>query len=312
MAAREQLRLRWDALPRAVRDGIEKVLGGDVVEARSQPSGFSSGSADRVRTRHGRRAFVKAAHIGHNAGTVALHRRELAFMSEMPPFVPAPRLLGTYERDGWIALVFEDIVGTHPGAALDGSDVPLVLNALHALPRVRGNISIPLFEVANEVAADGGSWDEIVRDDALASLPKWAQMNLERLAVASRRAGAAVAGDHLVHFDCRADNMLIDTDGQVWIIDWPWAAVGARWFDGLTYLLDARLRGEAIDAEAVITSHPMFGDVAPEDIDAALAATTGAFFNTARRPAPDSMPTLRAFQRSEALAGMEWLRERWA
>ena len=33
---------------------------------------------------------------------------------------------------------------------------------------------------------------------------------------------------------------------------------------------------------------------------------------SARLPAPENMPTLRAFQRSEALAGMEWLSERWA
>ncbi|MBM7830574.1 aminoglycoside phosphotransferase (APT) family kinase protein [Agromyces cerinus] len=307
-----QQRLEWAALPPELTSEIASLLGAPVVEARSQPSGFSSGSADRIRTSDGLRAFVKAAHVDHNAGTTALHRQELAFMRAAPSGLPAPELLGGIELDGWVALIFRDIDGSHPGARLDGSDVHHVLDALHVLPRVRGSMAIDLPNIADEVSADGESWDELVADGAVGHLPEWARANLDRLATASRRAGAAVAGDHLVHFDCRADNMLLDDGGRVWLVDWPWAAIGAPWFDGMSYLLDTRLRGETVDAESVISAHPMFDGVPQGDLDAALAATTGAFFNKARLPAPANMPTLRAFQRREAVAGMEWLRERWA
>ncbi|MFB6609026.1 phosphotransferase family protein [Agromyces sp. NPDC056379] len=307
-----QTRLEWAALPPELTGEVERMLGAPVVEARSQASGFSCGSADRIRTGDGFRAFVKAAHVDHNAGTTALHQKELAFMRVAPTALPAPELLGGIERDGWVALLFADVEGTHPGAGLDGSDAGNVLDALHGLPTVRGSLPIALPDVADEVAADGESWDEMLADDAVNGLPEWARANLDRLATVSRRAGAAVAGDHLVHFDCRADNMLVDGDGRVWLIDWPWVAIGAPWFDGMTYLLDARLRGETIDADSILATHRMFDGVSPGDLDAALAATTGAFFNRARLPAPENMPTLRAFQRREALAGMEWLRERWA
>jgi aminoglycoside phosphotransferase (APT) family kinase protein len=312
MNQRGRQRLDWAALPSGVTGEIEEMLGAPVVETRSQPSGFSSGSADRIRTRDGVRAFVKAAHVDHNAGTTALHRQELAFMRDAPAGLPAPQLLGGVELDGWIALVFADVEGVHPGGRRDGTDVHHVLDALHALPKVRGTMPIELPDVANELAVDGASWHEIVADGAVDSLPEWARINLDRLDEASRRAGATAAGDHLVHFDCRADNILLDDGGRVWLVDWPWAAIGAPWFDGMTYLLDVRLRGETVDADSVIAAHPVFDGVAPSDLDAALAATTGAFFNKARLPAPVNMPTLRAFQRREALAGMEWLRERWA
>jgi hypothetical protein len=81
--------------------------------------------------------------------------------------------------------------------------------------------------------------------------------------------------------------------------------------DGLTYLLDARLRGEQLDADALLREHPLFAGVPADSLDAVLAAITGSFFNKARQPAPPNMPALRDFQRREALAGAAWLRERW-
>ena len=48
-------------LPAAVRSRIEGIIGGGAVtEAVSQRGGFSPGTADRVRTERGPRAFVKA------------------------------------------------------------------------------------------------------------------------------------------------------------------------------------------------------------------------------------------------------------
>lgn len=70
-------------------------------------------------------------------------------------------------------------------------------------------------------------------------------------------ASEAVTGEHLVHLDCRADNILIDGSGSAWLIDWPWASVGARWFDGVTYLLDVVMRGELVDVDEYL-SHQLF------------------------------------------------------
>lgn len=47
------------------------------------------------------------------------------------------------------------------------------------------------------------------------------------------------------------------------------------------------------------------------ELAAVLAGLAGTFFEKAARPAPPNMPTLRGFQRSEALAAARWLLARW-
>ena len=84
------------------------------------------------------------------------------------------------------------------------------------------------------------------------------------------------------------------------------------WLDGVLYLLDARFRGERVDAEELLRTHPLFEGVSAADVDSVLASITGRFFDKARLPAQPNMPTLREFQLQQGLAGMEWLRERWS
>ena len=54
------MRIGWADLPERVRDEVQAIIGGEVVSAVSQSGGFSPGTADRVVTTNGRRAFVKA------------------------------------------------------------------------------------------------------------------------------------------------------------------------------------------------------------------------------------------------------------
>src|SRR5256885_11913280 len=53
-------RLAWADAPAWLRAEVAARLGGEVVEAVTQPSGFSPGLAVRLRLADGRRAFVKA------------------------------------------------------------------------------------------------------------------------------------------------------------------------------------------------------------------------------------------------------------
>ena len=305
-------RTAWADLPDDVRERVAERLGGPVVDAVSQSNGFSPGSADRVSTAAGERAFVKTAlRTPDHPGSYDLHRRELAVMEVMPPGVSVPVVLGSFVSDDWVALILEDVDGRHPGEALDGADVVAVLDALGTLPELRGADAADLPRAADELAVDASGWATIQDADAVGELPDWVVENFDRLRHAAEQIVIAAEGDHLQHLDCRADNVLIDRAGTAWIIDWPWAGIGARWIDGLCYLLDARLRGEEIDADELLRTHPLFDGVPASHIDALLAALTGGFFAKARRPAVPSMPTLREFQRSEALAGMTWLQERW-
>ena len=55
------MRLAWPLVPAGLRQAVEQRLGGRVVEAVTQPGGFSPGVAARLKTATGKRAFVKAA-----------------------------------------------------------------------------------------------------------------------------------------------------------------------------------------------------------------------------------------------------------
>ncbi|MGM7699691.1 hypothetical protein [Microbacterium sp. A84] len=311
MSHQVKTRMLWADLPEGIHAECARILGGPVVSTVSQAGGFSPGSADRVSTADGQRAFVKAVRRDHNSGAFELHAREIDVMSALPAEVSAPRLLGSWIVDDWVALILDDVEARHPGAALDGSDTVAVLDAFATLPVVSGSALASLPRATDEFTAERDSWLAIAADDSGADLPQWVMGMRERLQDTASRVCEAVDGEHLMHLDGRADNILIDCVGKAWIIDWPWAAVGARWVDGLFYLLDARLRGETVDAEHLLHSHELFAGVPAEEVDAVLAGAIGRWFDQARRPAPPNMPTIRAFQRSEALAGVAWLQERW-
>ncbi|MGU3411700.1 hypothetical protein ACLBWP_16490 [Microbacterium sp. M1A1_1b] len=307
-------RTTWAEVPEQLRAQVEGVLGGRVVTADSQAGGYSPGGADRVVTDTGTRAFVKTLSRSRNADGFALHGQEARVMSALPSGVQAPRLRAALTADvgadRWIAVVLDDVEGRHPGRALDGAEATAVLDALHTLPLATGALA-ELPRAACDLASDFASWDRMLAEGLPDVVPAEVAAHAPRMAVAARAGAAAVDGEHLVHLDCRADNLIIDRDGVVWIVDWPWAGIGAHWLDPLTYLLDALVRGEDVDVEHHLASHPVFAGVSPVSVDAVLAGLAGTFFEKASRPAPPNMPTLRAFQHSEALAAAAWLLRRW-
>jgi thiamine kinase-like enzyme len=55
------------------------------------------------------------------------------------------------------------------------------------------------------------------------------------------KAIAHLGGNTLVHFDIRADNIVLGNDGRVSFVDWPWACRGAIWMDITLFLVNAAL-----------------------------------------------------------------------
>lgn len=307
-------RVRWEEIPAPLRARIEDVLGGPVVTAHSQPGGYSPGSADRVVTASGRRAFVKSAGLSVNADTPGIHRAEAAISAALPDGIPAPRLIGFVEHDDWVAVVLEDVQARHPSTPWQPRELHAVLETLQMMAQIPLPPEVPVVELPDAFAADISQWRS-VDPSALPPLPRglddWVRRHHEELTDAAAHAVEDVRGDRLVHYDTRADNLLLREDGSVVVVDWPWAARGVPWFDALSLLINVRYYDAAADVESIMAGHAVFDGMPAGAATRVLAGFGGMFLAASLRPVPPRMPTLRAFQRDQAVVTLDWVRERW-
>ncbi len=110
----------------------------------------------------------------------------------------------------------------------------------------------------------------------------------------------------------RADNVLL-TQERVHFVDWPWAAVGARWLDLVAMLPSVAMQGGP-DPEALWRAHPWSRGVDDDAVDAFIAGFAGMLTRGALQPDPPGLPTLRAFQGGQGVIARSWLARRrgWA
>ncbi|MEU8297076.1 phosphotransferase [Micromonospora sp. NPDC048909] len=309
MTAANRARLGWSELPEHVRAAVQEILGDRVVEAVSQPGGYSPGSADRVRTATGRRAFVKAVNPARNPDSPRLHRTEAQVAAVLPASAPTPRLLGCHDDGDWVALVFTDVDGRHPATPWRTDELTAVLAALAAMAVALTPAPVPQVPTAAErLAHDFGGWHRIAADPP-ATLDPWARAHLDELRAAADRGLAALTGDTLCHLDIRSDNLLVDAAGAVTVVDWPWACRGPAWLDTALLLVNVRLHG-GHDTEALLRRLPLTADVDPDVLTGTYAGLAGFFTDGARRPAPANIPTVRAFQQAQGDALLPWLAAR--
>src|SRR5829696_1939545 len=278
-------RLAWADAPEWLRDEVEARLGGRVAEAVTQPGGFSPGVATRLRLADGRRAFVKAVGPEPNPDSPGIHRREARVMAALPRSAPAPRLLWSLDRRGWVALAFEDVAGAHTPAP---AGIPLL---------------------GDRLRDDLVGWRRLAAGaDDLKGLDPWAARHLDRLADLEAGWPEATEGPTLLHSDLRADNLLL-TPTRVVAVDWPGASVGAPWVDLLLLLPSVAMQGGP-DPEPTFAAHPVSSDADPRAVTTALAAWAGFLVGGSRLPTPPGLPTLRAFQHGQGVMAVEWLRRR--
>ncbi|MGC5018304.1 phosphotransferase family protein [Micromonospora sp. DT47] len=302
-------RIGWTDLPDHVRSAVEEILGDRVVKAVSQPGGWSPGSADRVRTASGRRAFVKAVSPAQNQDSPGMHRTEARNTAALPAYAPTPRLLGCHDDGDWVALVLTDVDGRHPVTPWRTGELTAVLRVLETMAGALTPSPVPHAPTATEqLTYDLTGWRRIAADPP-ADLDPWAWSHLDELRDAADRGVAALAGDTLCHVDVRADNLLVDATGRVAVVDWPWACRGPAWLDTALLLVNVRLHG-GHDTEALLRRLPLTADVDPDALTGVYAGLAGFFTDMARRPAPRSIPTIRAFQQAQADALLPWIRQR--
>jgi hypothetical protein len=294
------VRIGWANLPDRVRHAVEGIVGGPVVEAVSQVGGFSPGTADRIRTADGRRAFVKAVSSAQNEHSPAMHRGEALITAALPASAPAPALLGCYDDGEWVALVLQDIDGRMPTTPWQADELAQVRAALDVLAKTVTPSPVDVPTARDRLSEDFAGWQRL-RDDPVAAMDPWVAAHLPDLCALAAHGVVALAGTTLCHTDIRADNLLIGPKGTVTVVDWPWACQGPAWLDTLLLLINVRLYGGHADLATL--------DADPDDVTGVLAGLGAFFADAARRPAPPGLPTVRAFQQAQADVVVSWLRE---
>ncbi|MFE2032317.1 aminoglycoside phosphotransferase family protein [Streptomyces scopuliridis] len=301
-------RIPWESLPRPVKAGIENVLQGTVTAATSQQGGFSDGLAVRLELSDGRRAFAKAVDTVAASAVGAFHRREGAVAAALPPGVPAPRLLGSYDDGEWVALVFEDIDGTLPAQPWRERELERVLDALTDLaerltPAPRLPVTLP--------APRLGGWERLANHPRalakLAEVAPRAARELETHLSLEARLGEATAGDTLTHGDLYPFNVLL-TDDRVVVVDWPHAWIGPAHADVVMLLGSVALSG--INPEPYAARHPLLTGVDPEAVDVLISAQAGFLLAAACSMDSTGDPRLEGMMTGLGLASLRWLSAR--
>ncbi len=301
--------MSWPEVPAAVRAGIEELLGARVVDAASQSGGFSPGVAARVMLADGSRAFVKAVTGERNSESPDIHRREARVAAQLPATAPTPRFRAVYDDGMWVALVFDDIDGALPQLPWEPDELTRVLLAVYEMSDALTPSPISIDAAPEWMTRLFGRWSEFAADDRLrAQLSAAWRGRVDELVALEARWPEAVAGDTLLHLDTRADNILLTRD-RVYIVDWPWAAVGAAWVDLGELLPSVAMQGGP-DPEVLWQAHPLARGVDGEQLDAFLAALAGFLTFSSLQPSPPGLPTIRPFQAGVAAHTRAWLAQR--
>ncbi|GAA0895321.1 aminoglycoside phosphotransferase family protein [Pseudonocardia zijingensis] len=298
-------RLGLDEVPGRVRAAIEEILGAPVAAATSQPGGFSPGLAARLVLADGRRAFAKAVGALRNPDAPRFHRREVEVLAALPPDLPVPRLLGSYDDGEWVALVVEDVDGECPAEPWRPAELARVVDAMAVLAdRVTPSpVARPPVATMDERGFRG--WRTMAADPSVAApLGPAVLARLDELATIEEGWADAAAGESLVHGDLRADNILL-TPHRVVFVDWPHAMIGAPWLDLLFLLPSAAATGT--DAEEVWSAYPPARAADPDAVTAVLVALTGFFLHQSVLPPPRNLERVRAFQRVQGEAALRWV-----
>jgi hypothetical protein len=301
-------RLGIDEIPVRVRAAIEEILGSPVVTADSQPGGFSPGLAARLVLADGRRAFAKAVGVERNPDAPGFHRREIEVLGALPPDLPVPRLLGSYDDGSWVALVVEDVAGEAPAEPWRADELAGVVEAMAKLADRLTPSPIEVRPVATFDEKLFRGWRTLAANPAAAApLGPAVCARLDELAAIEASWTAAAAGDSLVHTDLRADNILLTPHGVVFV-DWPHARIGAPWLDLLFMLPSVAATGT--DPGEVWAAYPPARAADPDAVTAVLVAQTGFFLYHSLLPPPPNLERVREFQRVQGEAAMRWVEAR--
>ena len=303
-------RVAWEAVPARVRLAVEQICGSPVVEARTQPGGFSPGVAARVACADGSRYFVKAVSAEANRRSVEIHRRERDVLTALEPVIladglPVPRLRGSVDLDSWVALILDDVDGRHPAEPWDSRELSRVAVALDRLAGALTPSPIAAPAIGEMYAPSVHRLAEAGAGPRQDGLDSWSCARLGDLAALEATWAEQATGDTLLHTDVRADNILLSGDDVV-IVDWPHACRGAAFADVVFFAPSVAMQGGP-EPEDLLAMSAAGRSADPQQLAAMMCALGGYFTYQSLQPPPAGLPTLRAFQAAQGKVTRRWL-----
>lgn len=242
----------------------------------------------------GRRAFVKVA---TDELTASWLRDEHLVYSLLrgAPFMPG--YLGWYDDGRRPVLAIEDLSGAAWPPPWTRERIDLVLGCLREVAATPPPEGLP--QAADDHLGVRAGWAEVAADRrpflalGLCS-PDWLEAHLPALRSAAE--AAPLAGEALLHFDVRSDNVCF-RDGRAVLVDWNWTSVGNPLVDVAFWLPSLHAEGGPPPEEVVPPS---------EDLAATASACAGFFGAHAGRPPIPTAPHVRRLQLEQARTALPW------
>ena len=317
-----EAKLPWRAAPDTVRRATEELLGAKIARAARVWGGYGPTPTYRLLLADGRRAFFKGTDpTSNDVMRYALEREERMYR-ELPDLIGrwAPAFYGAFARDGWRALLLEDVGprSAPPWTPALTRSVAYEYAAFHArtlgcdppdwLDRPPQSLSRVTWE---RVVADSDELCEVAnlatgQEEAALRWLRDSTPLFTRLSTAAPEIGGPYA---LLHGDTRSDNLRY-AHGRLILFDWPWAEVGRPEFDLVPFAQSVTVEG-GVHPEQVLTWYAERLAVRPEAIDAAVAWFVAFFAGQAWRPEIPGLPRLRRFQRQQLAVMLAWAARRF-
>jgi aminoglycoside phosphotransferase (APT) family kinase protein len=239
---------------------------------------------------------------------VFLDEREAHITPPLPDGAPFPRWRFTIDDGDWVALGFDVIDGREATIPWHRRDLDRVI-ATHLAMADRLHPSPVPVERAGEIWGDAFTrWRDLDRTTVERRVSAEFAWHLDELCEMELTWPAHTDGDHLVHLDFRADNVLLTGD-EVYVVDWAFAARGQPWMDLVCLLPNVAMRGGA-DPETMWQAHPWHARTDPESFDAFLVGWAGMLTQLALADGSPSFGALRQFHAEQAAEARRWLARR--
>jgi hypothetical protein len=302
-------RLHWEDLPDHIRSAIEADFG-TVTSAHTMTGGFSPGMAARLTLETGETIFAKAVSSVQNEMAPRFHRREIQVASRFPMTAPVPHLrwsLDETDGDGWVVLVYDNVEGHPPAQPWEPAEFARVVDALNALTRDLTPSPVAATDIGaidTGMPLTGGDWRRL-RDESLEHPDPWVMHHLDRLVDMDARMPDLTPGNTLLHMDLHGDNMLMTGQGVV-IVDWPHAAIGPSWMDGVYFAPSVAMEGGP-SPEELVSLLDGLREADPEELTVGICEAAGFFTYHGLLPDVPNLPGLREFQEAQGAVARRWL-----